>query len=60
MKSQPKAKKPWQKPRPASAGKPTKLTPEQKQRAKAFAARTGTRYPSLVANMAALRGDRDD
>lgn len=53
-------KKPvWDKPRPKKLGKPKKLTPAQKAKAKAFAERTGTRYPSLVANMAAAR-DRDD
>ena len=53
-------KKPvWDKPRPKKLGKPRKLTPAQKAKAKAFAERTGTRYPSLVANMAALR-EKDD
>jgi hypothetical protein len=50
----------WKKPRPASRKAPQKLTPAQKAKAKAFAERTGTRYPSLVANMAALREDRGD
>ncbi len=53
-------KKPvWDKPRPKSLGKPKKLSTAQKQKAKAFAKRTGTRYPSLIANMAAAR-ERDD
>lgn len=58
-------KKPiWDKPNPrlakGSRKKPSKLTPAQKEKAKAFAKRTGTRYPSLVANMAALREDTND
>lgn len=45
----------WEKPRPKSAGKPKKLTPEQKASAKAEAKRKGQVYPSLVANMRAAR-----
>lgn len=46
------AKKPvWDKPRPKSAGKPEKLDKGQGKAAKAFAKKTGTTYPSLVANM---------
>ena len=41
----------WNKPRPKDLGKPKKLSPNQKKAAKSFAKRTGTAYPSLVANM---------
>jgi len=41
----------WDKPRPKELGKPKKLSPNQKKAAKRFATRTGTPYPSLVANM---------
>lgn len=41
----------WEKPRPKDLGKPTKLSPNQKKAAKAFAKKTGTKYPSLVANL---------
>ena len=39
----------WDKPAPKT--KPKSLSPNQKAAAKAFAKKTGTRYPSLVANM---------
>jgi hypothetical protein len=39
----------WDKPNPAKKHK--KLNPAKKAAAKAFAKRTGTKYPSLVANM---------
>lgn len=45
----------WEKPRPAGLGKPKALTPAQKQKAKAIARKSGTKYPSLVANMQAAR-----
>jgi hypothetical protein len=41
----------WDKPRPEGLGKSKKLSPAKKAAAKAFAKRTGTAYPSLVANM---------
>ena len=41
----------WSKPRPKDLGKPKKLSPNQKKAAKSFAKKTGTAYPSLVANM---------
>jgi hypothetical protein len=46
-----KAKKVWDKPRPAGLGPSKKLSSNQKKAAKAFAKKTGTVYPSLVANM---------
>jgi hypothetical protein len=45
----------WDKPRPEGLGKPKKLTTKQKTKAKAFAKKTKTKYPSLVANMHAAR-----
>lgn len=45
----------WDKPRPKSAGKPEKLSPEQKKSAKAAAKRAGRPYPNLVDNMRAAR-----
>lgn len=45
----------WEKPRPKSLGKPKPLSPEQKRKAKAMAKRSGSVYPSLVANMQAAR-----
>jgi hypothetical protein len=41
---------PWRKKRP-KIGKPTKLSPEDKQAAKTRAARAGRPYPNLVDNM---------
>lgn len=38
--------------------KSTKLTPAQKQAAKKFAQKTGTKYPSLVANMHGARSGK--
>lgn len=46
-----KSKKVWDKPRPAGLGPSKKLSSNQKSAAKAFAKKTGTVYPSLVANM---------
>jgi len=45
----------WEKTRPKSLGKPKELSPNQIKAAKAFAKRTGTKYPSLVANMAGAK-----
>lgn len=41
----------WEKKRPKSLGKSTKLTPAQRSAAKARAAKAGRRYPNLVDNM---------
>jgi len=41
----------WEKKRPKDLGEPKKLSSNQKKAAKAFAKRTGTPYPSLVANL---------
>lgn len=41
----------WDQPRPKGLGKPKKLSPAKKAKAKEFAKKTGTKYPSLVANM---------
>lgn len=41
----------WNKSRPKDLGEPKTLSPNQKKAAKSFAKRTGTAYPSLVANM---------
>jgi hypothetical protein len=46
-----KKKQVWDKPRPAGLGPSKKLSSNQKKAAKAFAKKTGTVYPSLVANM---------
>lgn len=45
----------WDKPRPKGLGDPKPLSPAQKQKAKAIAKKSGTKYPSLVANMQAAR-----
>lgn len=50
-----KTTNPWDRKRPKSAGKPSKLTPEQKASAKAAAAKAGRPYPNLVDNMRAAR-----
>lgn len=50
-------KKPvWATPRPKKKAK--KMSPAQKSAAKQFAAKTGTKYPSLVANMHGMRGGK--
>ena len=41
----------WEKPRPKKLGKPKQLSSNQKKAAKSFAKKTGTPYPSLVANI---------
>jgi hypothetical protein len=48
----------WNKPRPKSLGKPKKLTPEQKSKAKAAAKKGGREYPNLVDNMRAARSKK--
>jgi hypothetical protein len=50
-------KAPWEKKNPKKkAGKPSqKLTPEQKEEAKARAKKAGRPYPNLVDNMAVAR-----
>lgn len=49
-------KKPvWDKKRPKGLGKPKSLTPDQKSKAKAAAAKAGRPYPNLVDNMRAAR-----
>ncbi len=45
----------WEKPRPKSLGKPKKLTPAQKAKAKAAAKKAGRPYPNLVDSMNAAR-----
>jgi hypothetical protein len=45
----------WDKPRPKSLGKPKKLTPKQKAKAKAMAKKAGRKYPNLVDNMRASK-----
>ena len=42
----------WDKKRPKALGEPKELSPNQKKAAKAFAKKSGTKYPSLIANMA--------
>ena len=50
------AKPVWEKARPKSLGKPKKLTPAQKAKAKAAAKKAGRPYPNLIDNMRAARG----
>jgi hypothetical protein len=45
----------WEKPRPKGLGSPKPLSPAQKKKAKAIAKRSGSVYPSLVANMQAAK-----
>ena len=45
----------WKKPRPKSLGKPKKLTPAQKAKAKAAAKKAGRPYPNLIDNMRAAK-----
>ncbi len=49
-------KPPWKKPNPRK-GRSTKLTPEQKAKAKARAALAGRHYPNLIDNMWASQRD---
>lgn len=46
----------WDKPRPKGLGKPQKMAPAQKSKAKAMAKAAGRPYPNLVDNMRAARG----
>ena len=48
--------KPWEKKNP-NEGKSKKLTPAQKQQAKASAKKAGRSYPNLVDNMKVSRKD---
>ncbi len=49
----------WDKARPESLGKPKKLKPAQKSRAKAAAKAAGRPYPNLIDNMrAASKGTK--
>jgi len=45
----------WDKPRPKDLGKPKKLSPEKKSKAKEMAKAAGRPYPNLVDNMRAAR-----
>ena len=45
----------WEKPRPKGLGASKPLSPVQKAKAKAIAKKSGTKYPSLVANMQAAK-----
>lgn len=45
----------WSKPRPQSLGKPKKLTPDQKAKAKGMAKSAGRPYPNMVDNIRAAR-----
>lgn len=55
-----KPKAVWEKRRPKNLGEPKELSPNQKKAAKAFAKRTGTKYPSLVANIHGAKAKRGD
>ena len=46
----------WDKPRPKGLGKPQKLSPATKAKAKAAAKRAGRTYPNLVDNIRAAKG----
>jgi hypothetical protein len=48
-------KKVWEKPRPKSLGPSKKLSPAAKASAKREAKKSGSAYPSLVANMRAAQ-----
>jgi hypothetical protein len=45
----------WDKPRPEGLGKPKKLDPAKKAKAKAMAKAAGRPYPNLVDNMRAAK-----
>jgi hypothetical protein len=45
----------WNKPRPKGLGKPTKLSPAKKAKAKAAAKAGGRSYPNMVDNIRAAR-----
>ena len=46
----------WSKPRPQGLGKPKKLSPANKAKAKAMAKSAGRPYPNLVDTMRASKG----
>jgi hypothetical protein len=46
----------WDKERPKDLGKPKKLSPQRKAKAKAMAKAAGRPYPNLVDNMRAAKG----
>ena len=46
----------WSKPRPQGLGKPKKLSPAKKMKAKAKAKSMGRPYPNLIDNMNAAKG----
>jgi hypothetical protein len=48
----------WDKKRPASLGKPKKMSSKKKASAKAMAKAAGRPYPNLVDNMRAARGNK--
>ena len=54
-KAKPAPKPIWEKKRPASLGKPSKLSDSAKASAKAAAKAAGRPYPNLVDNMRAAR-----
>ncbi len=56
MAAKKRSKPVWEKARPKSLGKPKKLTPAQKAKAKAAAKKAGRPYPNLIDNMRAARG----
>ncbi len=45
----------WDQPRPKGLGKPKKLSPAKKSKAKAMAKAAGRPYPNLVDNMRAAK-----
>lgn len=45
----------WDKPRPASLGKPKKLSPAKKAAAKAAAKKAGRPYPNMIDNIRAAK-----
>lgn len=48
----------WDKKRPASLGKPKKMSSKKKASAKAMAKAAGRPYPNLIDNMRAARGNK--
>lgn len=46
----------WSKPRPSKLGKPKKLTPGQKAKAKGMAKSAGRPYPNMIDNIRAAKG----
>ena len=55
MAAKKRSKPVWEKARPKSLGKPKKLTPAQKAKAKAAAKKAGRKYPNLIDNMRAAK-----